>query len=180
MADRLHALVENWTGLLAGVVFWCILWGGFSATDVLGGIVAVLLVHFLFPMPIAPREVTIRPFALVWLIVRFIADVLMSSIQVGWYALRPAGFPESSVVAVQLSSRSDFFLTIMAMMLTLVPGSVVVEAQRSTGTLFLHAFGAATEEDVAEVKANAHRQEVRLLRALARREILNEAKAVAS
>lgn len=172
---RLRRLGQQWPGLLVGTVVWCLLWGGFSASDVLGGLLAAVLVHLLFPMPVSSRELTVRPLPLAWLLVRFAVDVVVSSLQVGWYALRPAGQPRSSVVAVPTATRSDLFMTLMAMLMTLVPGSVVVEAQRSTGILFLHFFGVSTPEEVEQARRSAHRQELRLLRAVAHRDVLREA-----
>ena len=161
MSARLRALPGHWFEILIGTIFWCLLWGGLSPSDVLGGAAAAALVVLLFPLPRVARELTIRPWPL--------------ALQVAWYALRPAGAPASSVIAVRLRSRSDLFLTATGMLCTLIPGSVVVEAQRSTGTLFLHAFGAGTPEAVEEARRRTLEQEERVLRALARREELEEA-----
>ncbi len=175
MIQRLADLRRSGLGLLGAVAFWCLLWGGIDLKNVLGGLVAAVLVFLLFPMPSPGREITLRPWAALVFLVRFLVDLVFSSIQVGWYAIRPAAQPPSSVVAVTLASRSDLFLTFTAVLCTLIPGSVVVEAQRSTGTLFLHAFGAGTEEQVEDVKKRTREQEERLLRAFARREVLEEA-----
>ena len=175
MSARLRALPGHWFEILIGTIFWCLLWGGFSPSDVLGGAAAAALVVILFPLPRVARELTIRPWPLAVLIARFLADMVVSALQVAWYALRPAGAPASSVIAVRLRSRSDLFLTATGMLCTLIPGSVVVEAQRSTGTLFLHAFGAGTPEAAEEARRRTLEQEERVLRALARREELEEA-----
>src|SRR5699024_5299626 len=96
----------------------------------------------LFPMPPTGRELTVRPLRLSYFLVRFLYDLTVSSVEVGWYALRPAPQPPGSVIAVTMASRSDLFLTATAVLSTLIPGSVVVEAQRATGTLFLHVIPA--------------------------------------
>ena len=72
-------------------------------------------------------------------------------------------------------ARFDFFLTFTGMLCTLIPGSVVVEAQRATGMLYLHAFNAGSEEDVEEVRRSVRAQEERLLWAIGRRDVLKEA-----
>lgn len=175
MMRRLRELPGRWREILGATVFWCLLWGGFSPSDVLGGIAAASLVVVLFPLPRVGRELTLRPVAFVVLVVRFLLDMLNSALEIAWYAVRPSGAPASSVVAVPLRSRSDLFLTATGMLCTLIPGSVVVEAQRSTGTLFLHSIGTDSEEKVEEVRRQALAQEERLLRALGRREELEEA-----
>ena len=106
---------------------------------------------------------------------RFLADVVVSAVQVGYYALRPGPQPPSSVIAVRMASRSDFFLTFTGVLCTLIPGSVVVEAQRATGMLFLHTFNDGTHEAVEKARADVRAQEERLLWAIGRREVLEEA-----
>lgn len=175
MSARLRELPGHWFEILIGTAFWCLLWGGFSASDVLGGALAAALVVALFPLPRVARELTLRPGPVLVLVVRFLADMVVSALQVAWYALRPAGAPASSIIAVRLRSRSDLFLTATGMLCTLIPGSVVVEAQRSTGTLFLHAFGADTPEAAEEARRRTLEQEERVLRAFARRSELEEA-----
>ena len=46
------------------------------------------------------------------------------------------------MIEVDLRTHSDFVLTVVAEMVSLVPGSLVVEARRSTHTLFLHVLDA--------------------------------------
>lgn len=176
MNRRLRDLPRNWPWLLLSTAFWCLLWGGVDLKNVLGGMAAATLVFVLFPMPPTGRELTLRPLPFLVLVGRFVFDLFTSSVEVGWFAVRPAGQPRNSVIAVKMASRSDFFLTATGMLSTLIPGSVVVEAQRATGTLFLHVIGAATEEEAERARDRVRRQEERLLRALARREILEGAK----
>lgn len=176
MITSLRDLPGHWIGIAVGTVFWCLLWGGFSPKDVLGGLLAAVLVFVLFPMPQAGRELTVRPLPLVVLLARFALDVVVSSAQISVQALTPGPPPPSSIVAVRLASRSDLFLTATGMACTLIPGSVVVEAQRSTGTLFLHAFGAHTPAQIEQVREQTLAQEQRLLRALAQRSVREEAR----
>lgn len=175
MSARLRDLRRSWVWLLGSVLIWCLLWGGFTLQDVLGGAVVALLVFLAFPMPPTGQELTVRPVALLVFLARFLGDLVVSAVEVAWYAVRPAPQPPSSVVAVTLASRSDFFLTMTGVLTTLIPGSVVVEAQRATGTLFLHVIGAGTPEAVDRARQRVREQEERLLRAVARREVLEEA-----
>ena len=175
LKERLTRIHRNWVWILASIAFWCLLWGAVDLQTILGGILAAGLVFVLFPMPPTGHELTIRPVQFVTFVARFLYDLAASAVQVGWYALRPAGQPPASVIAVQLASRSDLFLTGTGVLSTLIPGSVVVEAQRATGTLFLHVIGPGTEDEVEKARQSVLAQEKRLLLALARREVLEEA-----
>lgn len=172
---RLGDLPRRWLEILVGTVFWCLLWGAAGPGEIISGVLASSAVALVFPLPLVSPELTIRPLACVSLAAHFALDMTRSAVEVAWYAVRPAGPPPSSVVAVRLRSRSDLFLTVTAMLVTLIPGSVVVEAQRSTGTLFLHVIGADDESAVEAARCSALRQEERVLRALARASVLDDA-----
>ena len=175
ISRRLGDLRHSWMWMLISVALWCLLWGGIELKNVLGGLVVALGVFVLFPMPPTGRELTLRPVRFTLFVLRFLADCVVSAIQVGYFALRPGPQPPSSVIAVTMASRSDFFLTFTGVLCTLIPGSVVVEAQRATGTLFLHTFNAGTPEAVERARADVLAQEARLLWAVGRREVLEEA-----
>lgn len=175
MIQRARRLADHWLDILIAVVFWCLLWGGFSFQDIAGGLLAAAIVHILFPMPSISRELSLRPLAFIWFVAKFLFDMVVSAVQIAWYAIRPGEQPGASVIAVQMASRSDLFLTITAGLSTLIPGTVVVEAQRGTGTIFLHVIGAETPEEAEAARVRVREQEHRLLRALARRDVLKEA-----
>ena len=57
-------------------------------------------------------------------------------------------------------------MTIVATLVSLVPGSFVVEARRSANVLYVHWFDVTSEEDVAGIRANALAVEARVVRAI--------------
>jgi multicomponent Na+:H+ antiporter subunit E len=116
---------------------WCTLWGSFSPMMLVGGVLVAVIVSVVFPLPALEADVRVRPLRLVWLVAGFLVDVVRASIQVTGVVLRRRGV-RNAVVSVDLRSSSDFVLTGVAAMLSLVPGSVVVEVRRSSHTLFLH------------------------------------------
>ena len=79
--------------------------------------------------------------------------------------LRP-GQVRNAVITVDLRSSSDFVLTLEAAMLSLVPGSVVVEARRSTHTLFLHVLVVPDPAAAEAFRRDALDLEQRILAAL--------------
>ena len=95
------------------------------------------------------------------------ADVVRASIEVAVIALTPRCTPRGAVVGVQLRSHSDLYLTLTAELVSLVPGSLVVEAQRLTGMLYLHVLDLERSGGAEAVRAHVLAQEERLLRALA-------------
>ena len=138
--------------LLWLTLVWMALWGDLSLFHLLAGFGVAVLVCVVFPLPSLRMHVRIRPLRLVWLVLHFVADVVKASIQVAWTTLQLGRDPRNAVIEVDLRTPSDFVLTLVAEMTSLVPGSLVVEARRSTHTLFLHVLDARDEAGVARMR----------------------------
>jgi multicomponent Na+:H+ antiporter subunit E len=147
-------------------VVWVVLWGSVSLLTVLGGLVVAIVSCLLFPLPPLRLHVRVRPVWLLWLIVRFVADVVVSSIQVARVVLRRRRPLRNAVIEVNLRTPSEFVLTVVAEMTCLIPGSLVVEARRSSFTLILHVLDAEDLAGVERFRQGVLDQEVRVVRAL--------------
>lgn len=132
---------------------WVALWGDLSAANVLGGLAVALVVCLVFPLPPLRMGLHVRAGWLGWLVVKFLGDVVAASAQVAWVTLRLHRPPRNAVIEVDLRTHSDFVLTVVAEMVSLVPGSLVVEARRSTHTLFLHVLDAGDMAGVETMRA---------------------------
>lgn len=157
----------QWPMLIGLTVVWALLWGGLSVTNVLSGLVVAVIVVLVFPLPPIVFGGRLRVRGLAVLAGWFVVELVVASAQVAVQALRIGKRPLNAVIQVDLRSRSDLYLTLTAELLSLVPGSLVVEARRSTSTLFLHVLGVRSEADVEEARRRALRQEERVVRALA-------------
>jgi multicomponent Na+:H+ antiporter subunit E len=133
-------------------VVWVALWGDLSAFNVVSGLLVAVVVCLVFPLPRLELHLHVRPLRLGRLIVHFLTDVVTASAQVAWITLRFHRQPRNAVIEVHLRTRSDFVLTMVAEMTSLVPGSLVVEARRSTHTLFLHVLDAQNQAGVDKMR----------------------------
>lgn len=158
-----HRAIQPWP-MIWLVLFWMGLWGSWSPSIVLTGVVAAFFVVLAFPLPPVSIGARVRVLPLLWLIVHFLVDVVRASFLVSVVVLRRRPV-KNAIVTVDLHSDSDFVLTAVAAMLTLVPGSIVVEARRSTHTLYLHVLDVDDEEAVEKFRAEAFAVEQRFLRA---------------
>lgn len=156
----------QWKTLLGLTVVWVLLWGELSAANVASGLIVSAFVIMVFPAPPVGFAGRARPVGLLLLAGHFVADLVVASAQVSAQALRFGQPPVSAVVNVHLRTSSDLYLTLTAQIISLIPGSVVVEARRSSSTLFLHVLGVRDSADVERARARALRQETRVLRAL--------------
>ncbi|WP_024286505.1 Na+/H+ antiporter subunit E [Cellulomonas sp. KRMCY2] len=146
---------------------WVLLWGDLSVANVLAGATVGVVVGRVFRMPSVDFHGRVHPLSLLYLAYRFVVDIVVASAQVAAQALIPGRVPHSAVVAVQLRSHSDLYLTLTAELCTLVPGSVIVEAHRITGMLYVHVLDVGTAGGIDAARQHVLDTESRVLRALA-------------
>lgn len=148
------------------VLMWLLLWASYGPVAAIGGVLAAIVVLYVFPLPTLDLDGRFRPFAFIKLWVVFAYDLVTASVQIAWWSIRPKKPPLSAIIEVRLQSESTFILTFTAEMLSLIPGSVVVEASQTEHTLYLHVFGVSNEDDIARVRRKIYAQELRIVRAI--------------
>ncbi|MFE5307763.1 Na+/H+ antiporter subunit E [Isoptericola sp. NPDC056573] len=166
-AHLLRRLGSQWHALVLLTAVWVLLWGDLSWANVIAGAVIASAVLTLFPLPAIDMQGTVRPWRAVVLVARFVADLFVASFEVAWKAVRPGPAPHGAIVAVRLRNPEDAYLTITAVMSSLVPGSLVVEARRSTGVVYLHVLDIDGSGGAEAVRRDTLALEERVLRAFA-------------
>ncbi len=165
----------QWASILVLTAVWVLLWGDLSVANVLGGAVVGVLVTTLLPLPPVDFHGKIRPLALLYLFVRFVYDLAVASVHVAILALDFRRVPRGAVVGVQLRNHSDLYLTITSELSTLTPGSLVIEAHRLTGMVYLHVLDIDAYGGAEKVREDTLALEERVLRAFASDAELEEA-----
>lgn len=138
---------------------WVLLWGTLSWANLLGGLAVAAVVLLAFPLPGVTSGGRLRPFALVRVALDVACDLAVSSAQVAWQSVRPGPPIRSSIVAVHVAEDSELLMAILVECLSLVPGSVVVEASAADRTLWVHVLGADDEAGIERFRAQAARLE---------------------
>jgi multicomponent K+:H+ antiporter subunit E len=126
---------------LALFAFWLLLNRSLAPAHLL----LATLVGWLMPLLVAPLRPPAGPMRRPWVLVRLVLavghDVLASGLQVGRGVLaahrRP---PRARFVVVPLVLRDPFALAALAVITTVVPGTVWTELARDRSTLLLHVF----------------------------------------
>ncbi|WP_255768702.1 Na+/H+ antiporter subunit E [Pseudarthrobacter sulfonivorans] len=172
MTRRRISLRQELPLLVWLVIVWGALWQDFSPGNLLFGALLAVLVARMFYLP--PVELSGRfnilhavPFAL-----RFLGRVAAASIEVMYLAAVRGPKVINAVVAVPLRSRQDLIVTAVGHVISLIPGSLVVEVDRSTSTLYLHALNISTPEDVEKLREEVRSIEAGLIRIMGSREEL--------
>ncbi|MBT2535079.1 Na+/H+ antiporter subunit E [Arthrobacter sp. ISL-69] len=163
--------------LLVWLVFvWAALWQDFSPGNLLfGALIAVVVARLFYlpPVELGGRFSVVRavPFAIV-----FLGKVVAASFQVLYLAVARGPKVSNAVVAVQLRSHSDLMVTATGHVISLIPGSLVVEVDRSTSTLYIHGLNVRNGEDVMSLRKEVRDTEAGLIRIMGTKEELAELK----
>ena len=157
----------RWTAVVGLTLLWLLMWGDVTLVLVVGGLLVSLVVLVVFPFPKANWGGSFRPWPFVVLVARFAFDLVVASFQVAWLAVRPRALGRSAIIQVQLHTRSDLLLVLTGELVSLVPGSLLIELDADHGVMTLHVLDG--EQDLARVEAQVLAQERRVIAALGSR-----------
>lgn len=146
-------------------VLWVALWYDINAFNIISGLVIAVLLQLAFPLPPLRIDGRPHPIRLIAFGFVFVWSCFVASLSVAYHVLRIKQVPRNAVIEVDLRSESDFILTLVAIVTSLIPGSVVVEARRSTHTLFIHSLGTRDEAAVERERTRVLKTERQLIRA---------------
>ena len=159
--------------LLVGlVVLWMVLWGQLTWVSILTGIIVAIAVTRVLYLPPADISGRLNVWYLAVFLAHFAIDVAVASFTVAFQALSPRPIPLSSVIGIQLRTRSDFVMTLDAIAMSLVPGSIVVEVDRERSILYFHTFDTTTTADIEAMRRKVLVIESRIVRAIGSKEDL--------
>ncbi|GAB3310738.1 Na+/H+ antiporter subunit E [Epidermidibacterium keratini] len=156
--------------IIAVALLWTVLWDSITWGNVVNGLLIGLVITTVLPLPSVPYDGRIHPLRFLALLVLFFRDLVVASFQLSWLAVRPKVAETGSIIEVKMRVHSDLYLTLLAVMISLVPGSTVVEARRTAGVLYVHELGVHTREQADQARADVLAVERRLVRAIGSKE----------
>lgn len=130
------------------IMVWILLWGTFSAANVLSGLAVATVIIVLLPLPVVPVEGKVHLLSLLRLILTVVYYLVKSSVQVAWLAIRPGPPPLSAVLRARLAVKSDLVLALAVNIFNLIPGSIVLEIDRARRMLYMHVIDVGSDRSV--------------------------------
>lgn len=158
------SIVHQLPLLFALVVLWMLLWGAVSWLNLVTGLILAVVVTRVFYLPPVELSGRFNPFWLAVFVGQFFAELFVASFQVAFLALRPRRISKNSIVEVQLRTRSDLIMTVVALAMSLMPGSFVIESDRMRSRIYLHALNTEDREGVEDVRTKTLQLERLLVR----------------
>ena len=151
------------------VALWMLLWGQFTLVSFITGVAAAVVVTGVFRLP--PVELSGRV-NLWWGLVfvgEFLVALVRGSLTVAWQVFDFRRQPGAAVIAVPLRVDDDLIMTHTAVTASLIPGSLLVDADRDRRILYLHIIGVRADRDVERQRQSVLMWEERIVRAVGSR-----------
>jgi multicomponent Na+:H+ antiporter subunit E len=144
---------------------WVMLWGEVSLLNILYGLVLGWLVTVVFWLPPIRYYGRLHPWRVVVLVAVQLYDLAVASVQLASVAFRRRPQVRPGIVRVDLRSHNDLYQVAVAALISIVPGTLVVETNRHPRSLYLHVFDLPDDAAVEHAREHALAIERRLVRA---------------
>ncbi|MGI5522760.1 Na+/H+ antiporter subunit E [Micromonospora sp. CA-259024] len=148
------------------VVVWNLLWGEINWANLAGGLLVGGTVLVFFPLPAVSFGGRLRPVALLVFAGRFVVELVSASLHIARIAVQPGYRPRGAIIAVQLRVTTDLNLALTAEAVSLVPGTLILEVDRESGTLYLHVLDTHGPADLEVARERTLALERRIVRAV--------------
>ncbi|MBV1780610.1 Na+/H+ antiporter subunit E [Paeniglutamicibacter sp. ABSL32-1] len=163
--QRQRSTLRQEIPLLVGMMLvWGALWQDFAIGNLVFGLLISLLLVRVFRLPPIILSGRFNIWRAVVFIGAFLRDVTRASFEVMYLAVFRGPRTTSAVITVTLRTESDLLVTFVGHVLTLVPGSYVVEVDRRSSTLYLHVLNVNDQAGVEKARASVLLIEERLIR----------------
>lgn len=171
--ERFANAVNQLPQFLGLALLWMLLWGTFSWLNLVTGAFFAAVVSAVFYLPAVQMSGRLNPWYLLVYFARLLVDIALASIEVAALALSPKYRASNAILAIELSTRSDLILTWTAVSTSIVPGSIVIDIDRPSSTLYLHVMNMRNSDETEKFRHAVLATEGRIVRAIGSREDLN-------
>ncbi len=151
------------------IALWMLLWGQFTIVSFLTGLVAAIAVTRVFRLPPVQLSGRVNLWYGLVFVVLFLLEVVRGSLIVALQVIDLRRQPGSAIIAVPLRTDDDLIMTHVGVTASLIPGSLIVEADRDRRILYLHVIGVRSDADLERQRESILTWERRIVQAVGSR-----------
>ncbi|MBM7648512.1 multicomponent Na+:H+ antiporter subunit E [Bacillus ectoiniformans] len=129
---------------------WMFLQVSFTSTTFFVGYLIGLIVIYGMRRFFSTRFYMHRVYAVIYLTMLFFKELIMANIDVLKVVLQPKLAIKPGIFALETELESDWEITLLANLITLTPGTLVVDVSDDNKTLYIHAIDIADVQDSIE------------------------------
>lgn len=162
MAERLRFRPLS---ILLSTLVWAALWGSLSPMVLVSGVLLSYMVSAAFSLPPMHWEGRFHPIGVIVMLSHLLFDLTISSFRMIRLAFARKVNLNAGIIRVDLASDNDLYQVQVAEMISLVPGTVVIEVVRHPRRLYLHAIDLIGPDPIGRIQRMSHDVESRVLHA---------------
>ena len=132
-------------------LLWAAVSGSFSLPNLIFGYLLAVMVLFLIREQVGALSFLARTKRITSLVLLFLVELVKSAVKVAKIAVTPNLDLKPGIFAYELTTKSDFEITLLANLITLTPGTLSVDVSQDKKVLYVHAV---TIDDVEEMRAD--------------------------
>ena len=152
--------------MLICAFLWTMMWSSFNPVTLISGALLGWIVGVVFPLPPMFWKGRLSIIGAAWLVIKLFWDLTMSSFMLLKFTFQRKVDLKAALLRVDLVTDNDLYQVGVASMISLVPGTVVVEVVRHPRRLYLHCVDIGDEEAVEGIQTMTTSVEWRLVNAL--------------
>lgn len=152
---------------------WVAVFSSLELLIILSGVLIALVVQLAFPLPTNKHLWHFRLFPFLSLAAHFLWDLVHAGVEVAWVVLTGHDH-DDGIVRCEVRSNNPVYMTIVAAMTSMIPGTIVIEASRKESALYLHVLNLEVQGGIEGVRRAVRAQEARVLTAFAPTPVLKE------
>ncbi|MCH6468845.1 Na+/H+ antiporter subunit E [Sinomonas terrae] len=154
------------------VIVWGALWQDFSVGNLVFGLVLALLVTRFLYLPPVELNGRFNVFHALRFAFVFVWHIIDASLRLLLLALVAGPKASSAIVAVPLRSHSDLMVTATGHVISLIPGSLIVDVDRANATLYVHGIDVPDAAAAEKLRRSVLAAEAELIRIMGSQEDL--------
>lgn len=148
------------------IVLWMLVWNQFTVLSFVTGLVVAIFVTRVFRLPTIELSGRVNLWYEALFAVQFLGAIVRGAVAVTIQVFDFRRQPGAAIIGVPLRYADDLIMTHVSVTSSLIPGSLVVEADRDRGILYLHIIGVRNMDDVEHQRQGVLKWERRIVRAL--------------
>lgn len=146
-------------------LLWAAMAESFTAGSVASGFVLGFAALWMLQPIMGRSRYFKRSFATVRFISFMIAELVIANFVVAGRMLRPLRAMKPGIVAVPIETKTDLETTLLAICITMTPGSFAVDVSEDGRTLFVHVIDASDPDAIrAQLKSGFERRLLEVIR----------------
>ena len=156
--------LSQWPMIVVLTFVWVALWQDLTLGTIVLGIIFSSAVMLLLRLPQVPFADRFNVYYSIKFVFYFLWKITAATWDVAVKAGKPGPNVVNSVVAVKLRTQDDLLLTLVGHVYALIPGSLVIDVDRPTSTLFLHVLDVPDEAAAEAFRVDSLDIEARMIR----------------